>query len=208
MARYTGPKCRLCRREGVKLFLKGVRCDTVKCSVTKKEGPPGIRARFRRRPSGYGLMLREVQKVKRYYGLLQKQFRRVFEAASRMKGNTGERLLILLERRLDNVITLMGFAKSRSNARQIIVHGHITIDGRRVTKPSALVSEGDVIAIGSKEAIVNMVKETLAANPDREMPGWLEVEKNTPQGRVLALPTRGDVSIPVQEHLIVEFCSR
>ena len=208
MARYTAAKCRLCRREGVKLFLKGIRCDTVKCGLTKKEAPPGVRARFRRRPSAYGTMLREVQKVKRYYGLLQRQFRKTFNKASRMRGNTGEELLILLEQRLDNVITLMGFATSRPHARQLITHGHITVDGRRVTKPSYVVSPGNAISVGPKEATINAIKERMKAAGDRELPNWLELKKDFSEGKILNVPVRADVSLPVQEHLIVEFCSK
>lgn len=208
MARHTRAKCRLCRREGAKLFLKGTRCDTVKCALTKKDNPSGMGARFRRRPSGYATMLREVQKVKRYYGLLQRQFRKTFDAADRMKGNTGENMLVLLERRLDNAVALMGVAMSRAHARQLITHGHITVNGRRATKPSYLVSPGETIAPAAKEAVINRVKECMQAGPDREVPGWLEIKENPPAGKILSMPTRKDVSIPVQEHLIVEFCSR
>lgn len=208
MGRYTEAKCRLCRREGAKLFLKGIRCDTVKCGLVKKESPPGMRRRFRKRPSGYAMMLREVQKVKRYYGLLDKQFWKTFKEASRMKGNTGDKLLILLERRLDNVVTLMGFSMSRAHARQLITHGHITINGRRATKPSCLVYVGDTVAPKARESIINMVTECLQARPGREVAGWLEVKEKPPQGKVLSLPAREDVSIPVEGHLIVEFGSR
>ncbi len=206
MARYTKAKCRLCRREGAKLFLKGTRCDTVKCGLTKRETPPGVRSRFRRRPSAYATMLREVQKVKRYYGLLQRQFRKTFDAAKGMKGNTGEKLLVLLERRLDNAITIMGFATSRSHARQLITHGNITVNGRRVTKPSYLVSPGDLVS--PKASVANAIKERMKAGGDREQPGWLEVKKDLSEGKILRMPGREDVSLPVQEHLIVEFCSR
>ena len=206
MARYTGAKCRLCRREGAKLFLKGIRCDTVKCGLTKKESPPGVRSRFRRRPSAYATMLREVQKVKRYYGLLQRQFRKTFDAANRMKGNTGEKLLVLLERRLDNTITIMGFAMSRSNARQLITHGHIKVNGRRVTKPSYLVAPSDTVAPGKN--VIDAIKERMKAGGTRELPGWVEVKKDLTEGKILSMPGREHVSIPVQEHLIVEFCSK
>lgn len=209
MARYTASKCRLCRREGAKLFLKGWRCDSVKCAVTKRETPPGVRGKFRRRPTPYGLMLREVQKVKRYYGLLNKQFRKFFEAASRMKGNTGEVLLTLLERRLDNVIVRMGFATSRAYARQLITHGHIYIDGRRCTRPAYITSPGETMTTSSKESIANAVKENMQATTgEKEVPAWLEVNKESLTGKVLTKPKREDVSIPVQEHLVVEFCSR
>jgi small subunit ribosomal protein S4 len=168
-----------------------------------------MRSRFRRRPTPYGLMLREVQKVKRYYGLLDKQFRRFFENASRMKGNTGEMLLVLLERRLDNVVTRMGFATSRAYARQLITHGHVYVDGKRCRKPAYITSPGETMTVSTKESIAKAVKENVqAVGGEREVPAWLEVNKESLTGKVLTKPKREDVSIPVQEHLVVEFCSR
>jgi len=164
MARYTGPKCRLCRREGLKLFLRGTRCESAKCAVTRRETPPGMLSWRRGRLSEYGIQLREKQKVKRYYGVLERQFRRVFAEAVRQPGNTGERLLVLLERRLDNVVLRIGFAPSRAQARQFIVHGHITVNGRRVDRPSFMVKVGDEIGVRAPERSQKLVQEGLAAS--------------------------------------------
>ncbi|KPJ62574.1 MAG: 30S ribosomal protein S4 [Planctomycetes bacterium DG_23] len=208
MARKLGPLCRLCRREGIKLFLKGTRCDTAKCSVSRRDYPPGQHAWRRRKISDYGLGLREKQKVKRFYGLMEQQFRLYFKEAQRLKANTGENLLILLERRLDNVVARLGFALSHREARQLVSHGHMTVNGKKVNIPSYLVSPGDVITPASKEKTQKTVRENLELTKDLGLPSWLERSTEPLQGRVLALPNRDDVPIPVQEQLIVEFCSK
>ena len=208
MARHLGPSCKLCRREGIKLFLKGTRCDTAKCAVGRRDYPPGQHAWRRRKMSDYGVGLREKQKVKRFYGLMEHQFRLYFAEAQRVKANTGEALLILLERRLDNVVTRLGFAPSRRQARQLVNHGHITVNGKKVDVPSYLVSAGEVIAAASKEKVQKIVRDNLDLTKDLGLPSWLERVTQPPQGQVLALPNRDEVSIPVQEQLIVEFCSK
>jgi len=208
MGRYTGPVCRLCRREGVKLFLKGARCDTPKCAVTRREQPPGMHIMRRRKFSDYGVQLREKQKTKRYYGVWERQFRRYYEIAERMKGNTGENLLITLERRLDNVLYRGGFAVSRPQARQLINHGHIFINGRKVDIPSYLVEPGDVIAPGPKENSTNVVKESLELNKGREAPSWMQVEDTPPSVKTAGMPNRAEAGAPVEEQLVVEFCSK
>ncbi len=208
MARYTGPKCRLCRREGVKLFLKGHRCHTVKCALEKRMGPPGQRGKFRRRITPYGLMLREAQKVKRFYGVLDKQFRRFFAMAARSHGNTGERLLILLEKRLDNVVYKMGLAVSRAQARQFVVHGHVKVNGKRVDRPSFLVSPGDVVSVYTEdEKFLKLVRDNMARD-GVDVPVWLQVDKDKVEAKVLSEPSIEDVSIQVQEHLVVGLYSR
>ena len=208
MGRYTGPTCRLCRREGVKLFLKGERCDSPKCAVNRRNQPPGERRWRRPKVSEYGLQLREKQKVKRFYGVFERQFRRYFAEAERQKGNTGENLLVILERRLDNVVCLLGMAASRAMARQMITHGHIEVNGRRVTIPSHLVKPGDVIAPKQNERTAKLVARALEATKGRAVPAWLEVNPEPLQGRVLRLPAREDVSIDVREQLVVELCSK
>lgn len=208
MARHLGPLCKLCRREGVKLYLKGIRCDTAKCAVARRDYPPGQHAWRRRKLSDYGVGLREKQKVKRFYGLMERQFRLYFAKAQRLKANTGEALLILLERRLDNVVARLGFAPSHRQARQLVNHGHITVNGKKVDIPSYLVSPGDVIAPASKEKTQKIVRDNLDLTKDLGLPSWLERVTQPLQGQVLALPSRDEVSIPVQEQLIVEFCSK
>lgn len=208
MARYTGPVCRLCRREGMKLFLKGTRCDTPKCAIDRRDGPPGMQPSRRGKPTDYGIHLREKQKVKHYYGVLERQFRRYFERAERAKGNTGETLMSLLERRLDNVVHRLGFGLSRSQARQIVAHGHITVNGRRVDVPSYQVRPGDVIRVRGRGKSVEMVKGNLSQT-GREVPEFLTlVDGEQPEGRVSRLPDMYDVSIPVQPQLIIELCSK
>jgi len=208
LARHTGPKCKLCRREGVKLMLKGARCESAKCSFNHRDYPPGMHSWRRRKFSSYGLQLREKQKLKRYYGVLERQFRRYFAEAERQKGNTGENLLILLERRLDNVVCLLGLATSRAMARQFITHGHIEVNGRRITIPSHLVKPGDVIAPRQNERTAKLVAQAREVAKSRPIPAWLEVNPEPLQGRVLRMPAREDVSIDVREQLVVELCSK
>lgn len=208
MGRHTGPVCRLCRREGMKLFLKGARCETAKCSVSRREYPPGMHSWRRGKFSAYGTQLREKQKLKRAYGLFEKQFRLYFAEAERKQGNTGDNLLILLERRLDNVIYVLGFALSRAQGRQLIAHGHITVNGRRVDIPSYSVTPGDVIEPYASEKSKQLIRGYLEQSEERQMPGWLERSTDPPKGSVVNMPTRDDVTLPVQEQLVVEFSSK
>lgn len=208
MARYTGPVCRLCRRDGMKLFLKGTRCDTPKCAFERREAPPGQQNYRRGKQTDYGVHLREKQKLKHYYGVLERQFRLYFHRAERSRGNTGDTLLSLLERRLDNVVHRMGFGLSRSQARQLIGHGHVTVNGRRVDVSSFLVKVGDVIRIKNRAKSLDMVRSTLA-EISRDVPDFLSVvESDIPEGVVGRLPEENDISIPIQTQLIVELCSR
>jgi len=197
MARYVGPQCRLCRREGEKLFLKGYRCETAKCAIAKRKYPPGQFSWGRGKLSKYGVQFREKQKTKRFYGILDKQFMNYFKKAEKQKGNTGENLLIMLERRLDNVVHLLAFAPSRKSARQLILHGHITVNDRKVDIASFLVKAGDVI----KSKNVELAKSG-------RIPAWLELRPDSLEGLVTQLPTRDDSSISVQEQLIIELCSK
>ncbi len=210
MGRYLGPSCRRCRREGIKLMLKGARCETAKCPIEKKQRnrPPGMHGWRRRRATEYTERLREKQKVKRYYGLLDSQFMRYFQRAKRQRGNTGEKLLELLERRLDNVIYKLNFVPSRKAARQLISHGHIHINGRKVSVPSYTVDVGDKIAVKDSEKSRKKVKEQLESNPNFTTQNWLQLDRQEPKASIVALPEREDVQIPVEEQLIVEFCSR
>jgi small subunit ribosomal protein S4 len=208
MARYTGPVCRLCRRDGMKLFLKGNRCDTPKCGFERRENPPGQQNFRRGKQTDYGIHLREKQKVKHYYGVLERQFRIYFHRAERAKGNTGDVLMSLLERRLDNVVHRMGFGQSRSQARQMICHGHVTINGRRVDVPSFLVKVGDVVRVKNRAKSLDLIRGAMAEN-SRDVPDFLSVsESDIPEGMVGRLPEMDDVSIPIQTQLIVEMCSR
>jgi small subunit ribosomal protein S4 len=208
MGRYTTAVCRLCRREGMKLFLKGTRCDTPKCAVERRESVPGMHVFRRGKLTDYGIHLREKQKVKHYYGVLERQFRRYFAEAERGTGNTGEALMTLLERRLDNIVHRLGFAHSRAQARQIIGHGHLTVNGRRVDIPSYLVRPGDVIRVKNRPKSLQMVQARLA-EVVRDIPDFLSrVEAELPEGHVLRMPEAADVSIPVQTQLIVELCSK
>ncbi|MGI6036797.1 MAG: 30S ribosomal protein S4 [Limnochordia bacterium] len=206
MARYTGPVCRLCRREGEKLFLKKERCYTDKCPMERRGYPPGQHGQGRRKASEYALHLREKQKARRIYGVLERQFRRYYDVASRKKGITGENLLILLETRLDNVVYRLGFAGSRPEARQLVLHGHISVNGRKVNIPSYQVAVGDVVAVREKSREKDVFKENLEAG--RTPPEWLEVDAEKMEGTVLSLPTREQLDVPIQEHLIVEYYSR
>jgi small subunit ribosomal protein S4 len=208
MARYTGPVCRLCRRDGLKLFLKGTRCDTPKCAIERRENPPGQQQQRRGKLTDYGQHLREKQKVKHYYGVLERQFRKYFEHAERGKGNTGDTLMTLLERRLDNIVHRLGFAQSRAQARQMIRHGHITVNGRKVDIPSYEVRVGDVIRAKNRAKSLDLVRGAMAEST-RDIPDFLSrSEAQIPEGVVSRLPAVDDVSIPVQTQLIVELCSR
>jgi len=208
MARYTGPVCRLCRRDGLKLFLKGTRCDTPKCAIERRENPPGQQQQRRGKLTDYGQHLREKQKVKHYYGVLERQFRKYFEHAERGKGNTGDVLMSLLERRLDNIVHRLGFGQSRAQARQIIRHGHITVNGRKVDIPSYEVRVGDVIRVKNRAKSLDLVRGAMAEST-RDVPDFLSrSETQIPEGIVGRLPAPDDVSIPVQTQLIVELCSR
>ncbi len=208
MARHTGPVCRLCRREGLKLFLKGNRCDTPKCAFERREAPPGSQQARRGKLTDYGVHLREKQKVKHYYGVLERQFKAYFARASRSKGNTGATLLSLLERRLDNVVHRLGFGQSRAQARQLVCHGHITVNGHRVDIPSYLLQAGDVIRVKNRVKSLEAVQANMSEN-HRGVPDFLQlVEGPIPEGLMARLPEPDDISIPVQPQLIVELCSR
>jgi len=208
MARYTGPVCRLCRRDGLKLFLKGTRCDTPKCAFERRDTPPGMHQFRRGKMTDYGIHLREKQKVKHCYGVLERQFRGYFGKASRSKGNTGDVLMSLLERRLDNVVHRLGFGQSRSQARQIVCHGHILINGHRCDVPSYQVRVGDVIQVKNRKNSLQLVQSNLAEN-QREVPDFLALaEGPIPEGRMARLPDAHDISIAVQTQLIVELCSK
>jgi len=209
VARYRGPVCRLCRREGVKLFLKGERCFTDKCAIEKRNFAPGQHGKARRaRIVGYGLQLREKQKVKRIYGLLEDQFRINFERAERERGITGETLLQLLERRLDNTVYRLGFATSRAQARLMVRHGHLRVNNRRVNIPSYVVKQGEVLVVDGKYAKNEGFKRAIETAKSRGIPRWLELGDDETSGKVLALPTREDVNLPIQEQLIVELYSK
>ena len=209
MARYLDSVCRLCRREGLKLYLKGDRCYTDKCAIEKRSYPPGQHgAGFRQKMSDYGLQLREKQKVKRIYGVLERQFRRFFETASRAKGMTGENLLILLERRLDNVVYRMGFASSRNEARQLVRHGHITLNGRKADIPSMLVKTDDEVSVKAKSRTNAHVVAAMEAARRKGTTSWVQVDPATFTGKVLSDPKREELTLPMQEQLIVEMYSR
>ena len=208
MARYTGSVCRFCRRENQKLFLKGDRCFTEKCSFERRAYPPGQHGQGRIKFSEYGLQLREKQKVRRMYGLLEKQFRNLFAKADRLRGITGENFLGMLERRLDNVVYRAGFANSRSEARQLVRHGHFIVNGKRIDIPSLQVSKGDVVAIREKSHNLTQVKAAMEAAKRREIPQWLEVSPSAFTATVRDLPARDDVTAPIEERLIVELYSK
>jgi small subunit ribosomal protein S4 len=209
MARYTGAVCRLCRREGMKLFLKGERCYTEKCAIEKRNLPPGQHGKLRKaKLAGYGLQLREKQKVKRIYGVLENQFRRYFEVADRTRGITGETLLQLLERRLDNVIYRLGLATSRSQARQLVRHGHFLINGKKVDIPSYSLKPGDVVSVRGTSAQNATIQHAIEEVKGRGIPEWLTFDAGELTGRVNALPTREQINLPVQEQLIVELYSK
>lgn len=206
MARYTGPSCRLCRREGQKLFLKGDRCYSGKCAVDKRPYAPGQHGQGRKKLSEYGLQLREKQKAKRFYGVLETQFSNYFDKAAKKKGITGENLLAMLETRLDNTVFRMGFASSRKEARQLVLHGHFSVNGRKETIPSFSVKEGDVIAVREKSVSSPKFKEI--KDMTISVPVWMTVDVDKLQGKVVAMPRREDIDTPVEEHLIVELYSK
>ena len=208
MARNTGPQCRLCRRERMALYLKGDRCYTDKCAIQRRNYPPGQHGQGRGKISDYGLQLREKQKVKRMYGILEKQFRGYFVRAERMRGVTGTNLLVLLERRLDNVVYRLGFANSRAQARQLVLHNHVLVDGQRVNIPSYLVKVGQTVQVTEKSRSSAVVRDALEAAARRGCPPWLEMEKDEAKGRMSMFPTREDITMPIQEHLIVELYSK
>jgi small subunit ribosomal protein S4 len=208
MARFIGTVCRLCRREGLKLFLKGERCYTDKCAIERRAYPPGIHGQGHRKISDYGVQLREKQKVKRMYGLLEKQFRRYYHIASMMKGVTGENLIQLLERRLDNVIYRAGLACNRTEARLLLRHGHFRMNGKKATIPSILVRPNDEITIREKSGNLLRIADALASVDRRGFPAWLEVDKENKKATVKSLPVRSDVSAQIAEHLIVELYSK
>ena len=206
MARYTGPSCRICRREGQKLYLKGDRCYSDKCTLNRRQTAPGQHGAKRTKLSGYGTQLREKQKVKKYYGLLEGQLRTIYEKAEKMKGIAGENLLQLLELRLDNVVYRLGFANSRKEARQLVVHGHFTLNGHKADIPSMTLEVGDVIALKDKSKSSDKFKQL--AEVAKTAPGWLEVNFEKMEGKLTALPVRNDIDLPIEEHLIVELYSR
>ncbi|MCC6765013.1 MAG: 30S ribosomal protein S4 [Deltaproteobacteria bacterium] len=208
MARYRASVCRLCRREGLKLFLKGERCYTDKCAIERRNYPPGQHGQGRVKFSEYSLQLREKQKLKRMYRLLEGQFRRLFDKADRAKGITGESLMILLERRLDNMIYRLGFANSRAEARQLVRHGHFLVNGRKVDIPSALLKIGDVVTVRERSHKVVRIQEALELSQRRGVPEWLEVDRPNFTGRIRALPARSDLTMPINEKLVVELYSK
>ncbi len=207
MARYTGPVCRLCRRERMKLFLKGPKCDTMKCPIERRPYPPGIHGRGRIRESEYMLQLREKQKARRIYGLLEKQFRNLYAQAAGQTGITGENLLRMLEQRLDNVVFRGGFASSRNQSRQWVRHGHVTVNGKRVTIPSFQVRKGDVVQLSAKARNMIVVRHNLDTI-DRIVPQWLDAVPSEAQVTVRELPLREQIDVPVREQLIVELYSK
>ena len=208
MARYTGPVCRLCRREGQKLYLKGERCYTDKCSVGRRSYAPGQHGQGSKKVSEYGLQLRAKQATRRYYGVLEGQFRHYYELAEKREGKTGEQLLAILETRLDNVIYRLGFASSRPEARQLVLHNHFSVNGKKVNIPSYLVNVGDVITINEKSRNSSKIKAVIEANASHPTPKWLEVNREQMQGKVIAEPTREDIDLAVEETLIVELYSK
>ena len=209
MARYTGPVCRLCRRERMKLFLKGDRCFKEKCAIERRGYPPGQHGgRRARRVLGYGLQLREKQKVKRTYGILETQFRNYFKEADRQRGITGENLLVMLERRLDNVVYSLGFASSRAQARQLVRHGHVLVDGRKASIPSLQVREGQTVAVKEPSRKNDQIRASVETARGRGVPEWLELDAESFTGKVTRLPIREDIKLPIQEQLIVELYSR
>ncbi|MBI3769361.1 MAG: 30S ribosomal protein S4 [Deltaproteobacteria bacterium] len=208
MARYRASVCRLCRREGLKLFLKGERCYTDKCAIERRNYPPGEHGQGRVKFSEYSLQLREKQKLKRMYRLLEGQFRRLFERADRTKGITGETLMLLLERRLDNMIYRLGFANSRAEARQLVRHGHFLVNDRKIDIPSALVKPGDVVTVRERSHKVVRIQEALELSQRRGVPEWLEVDRPNFTGRIRALPARADLTMPINEKLVVELYSK
>jgi small subunit ribosomal protein S4 len=208
LARYTGPSCRLCRRENLKLFLKGERCYTDKCAFERRQYPPGQHGQGRIKFSSYGEQLREKQKVKRVYGLLEKQFRLTFNRAARKRGVTGDNLIAILESRFDNMVYRLGFAASRNDARQLIRHGHFTVNGIKVNIPSSILKPGDVVQPREKSTKIEKIKESVETAKQRGVPAWLEIDVEKFEGKVVALPKRDEITMPMNEQLIVELYSR
>ncbi|MEY2806042.1 MAG: 30S ribosomal protein S4 [Planctomycetia bacterium] len=208
MSRIVDPKCKLCRREGIKLFLKGQRCFTEKCAVSRRDYPPGVHAQKRSKVTEYGVRLREKQKLKRIYGVGERQFRLYFQEAERLRGNTGENLMVLLERRLDNVLLAAGFALSRNHARQLINHGHVRVNGKKVDVCSYSVRPGDVVAPATRENTKKIVSEAIEVNKSQPVPAWVEVSGDTLTAKVVAVPRREDVPHAIQEQLIIELLSK
>ena len=208
MARYSGAQCRICRRESEKLFLKGDRCFTEKCSIERRQYPPGQHGQRRSKISDYGTQLREKQKVRKIYGVLEKQFRRYFHNVERKKGVTGEVLLQLLERRLDNMVYRMGFAPSRTSARQFVTHGHFLVNGKKVNIPSYMLQVGDIIEVKESIRDTELVKDSLSKIEQRGIPSWVEIDFQNFKGKLLQIPAREDIQLPAQEQLIVELYSK
>lgn len=208
MARYTGAVCRMCRREGCKLFLKGERCYSDKCSITRRAYAPGQHGQSRKKVSEYGMQLREKQKARRFYGVLESQFEGYFNAAERKPGTTGQNLLRILESRLDNVVYRLGLASSRAEARQLVVHGHFTVNGKRVNIPSYQLKEGQVVALAQKSRQSEKFKAIVESCGARPVPAWLDINKETLEAKVLRMPNREDIDLDVQELLIVEYYSK
>lgn len=208
MARYTDAVCKLCRREGIKLFLKGDRCHTSKCAIDKRGYAPGEHGQRRIKRSNYGIQLREKQKMKRIYGVLEGQFRRYFQMATQQRGVTGENLVRLLEQRLDNVVHRLGIGPSRAAARLLVRHGHIQVNGQKVDIPSALVRVGDVVQVRPSSRELTVIRQALESARKRPTPAWLEVDPDGLKGTVRSLPTREDAALPVEEHLIVALYSK
>lgn len=208
MARYTGPVCRLCRREGQKLFLKGDRCHTKKCSIDRRSYAPGQHGQGRKKLSEYGKQLRTKQIARRYYGVLEGQFRHYFELAEKMPGVTGENLLALLESRLDNVIYRLGLASSRAQARQLVLHGHFTVNGRKVNIPSYLTKVGQVISVKESSRQNEGLKAIFEANQSHMVPKWLDMNRDTLEAKIVAVPSREDIDLSIEETLIVELYSK
>ncbi len=208
MARYTGAVCRLCRREGAKLFLKGERCYSDKCAIAKRAYAPGQHGQNRSKISEYGLQLRAKQKARRYYGVLESQFAKYFDMAERTQGITGENLLRILESRLDNVVYRMGLASSRAEARQLVVHKHFTVNGKKVNVPSYLLKAGDVVALCDKSRQSDKFKAIIETCGARPVPMWLDMDKKTLEAKITRLPNREDIDLEVEEHLIVELYSK
>ncbi len=208
MARYTDAVCKLCRREGQKLFLKGARCYTDKCAITRRAYAPGQHGQGRKKTSEYGLQLRAKQMTRRFYGVLESQFRGYYDMATRKEGKTGDELLIILETRLDNVVYRLGWGSSRAEARQLVVHGHFTVNGKRVDIPSYLTKPGEVISIKDKSRQSEKIKAVVEANSAHPVPKWLDINRETLEGKVIALPTREDIDLAVDETLIVELYSK
>jgi small subunit ribosomal protein S4 len=208
MARIVGAKCRICRRLGTKLFLKGTRCDTPKCPIEKENKPPGVHGAKRVRLTEFGIHLREVQRAKKMYGVMQRQFRRYYDEAIAKPGNTGEYLMQILERRLDNVVYRLRMGSSRPQARQMILHGHIRVNGKKVSIPSYQVDAGDVIEASKKEKSKKIIKEAVLNKKDQQIPSWLKLAEEQATGTVVTLPTASELQVPVESQLIVEYMSR